>query len=358
MKQATPPKKRRVSQAVLDGLQRAREAKKAQQGNNEKLVQRIESVARCTEPVTETVLDMSLDAVLMRAIAANPAVLGFVTCWELPQAGIALPPCSMEEADAALKRAQQRHRMAERRGSGAAETVFAHAGDIGDIIACLPIIRAMGGGRLVITPRPPGEFMGREGMEGARYEALRPLLEAQEYVTGVEFGEAPEGCEDFRRFRLGLPGGENLIVSQARHVGCDDFSFDPWLTVPDPIPGPAVFARSERYQGTRMPWHIISSKHPDAVFIGLESEHAAFQKMLGRPITHRKTADLLELAKFISGCERFFGGQSAPWWIAVGLGVPACLEVCPTPEIQNSIVDRGNLFYVGNADQVGRTNWR
>jgi hypothetical protein len=297
--------------------------------------------------------ELSLDEVMGQAMQQHPEMQDYVTCWQVAQLGIALPPCSMDEADAALKRAQMRHRV-----TVTGEQTFVHSADLGDIIAALPVIRAMGGGKLIITELPQGPFHGRESLRGARFDSLKPLLELQPYITSVEWGESPFGVIDFRGFRHGLPGGENLTVSQARHVGCEDFSFSKWLDVPDPIPGPAVFARSPRYWQPRMNWSIMYAKHPDAVFVGTENEHAEFQKATNITLPHRKTKDLLELARVIAGCERLFCNQSCPLWIGFGLEHPLVLEVSMENSIQNSIIDNPKFFYIGNQTQAGRGNWR
>ncbi len=341
-------------QAAIDArMTKARAARKHGGGAPEPALEKALDILLGDKPVLPAAeVDIPLDTFILREIHINPAILEFTTCWQLPQSGIALPRCTMDEADVALRKAQMRYRNIE------VEQVFAHAGDLGDIIAALPIIRAMGGGKIVITPRPNLPMMGRESMEGARYEAIKPLLEAQPYITSVEWGEAPPGCVDFRAFRQGIPGGENLIVTQARHVGCEDFSFGKWLHVPDPIPGPAVFARSPRYWNPRMNWSVMYAKHQDAVFVGSEEEHAAFQKETKITLPHRKTRDLLELARVIAGSERLFCNQSCPVWIGFGLEHPLVLEVCPEAAIQNSVIENPKFFFIGNQNQAGRGNWR
>lgn len=226
-------------------------------------------------------------------------------------------------------------------------SVFSHTGDLGDIIAMLPIMRALGGGSIVLHP-PTGQRQCRESLAGARYAALKPLLDAQPYVDSVTWSEiAPRGTHDFSTFRQNQIKGENLIQWQARNVGVA-VSEIPWLLArPDArTRGRAVFARSRRYHSPAFPWDKALSRWKDPLFVGLEEEYLAFQTAFGRPIEHCTAENLLELAQLIAGCEIFVGNQSCPYWIAAGLGVPLIQECWP--QDPNSIVVRENARYALN----------
>lgn len=343
-----PPKsdaEKRLASAVL--------VKKMHVAQEEKRSGQIAEEAAPSDPVE----------IILNAIKSNPEVASFVTCWQLVQAGIQLPRMEMDAADAAMRKAQQMYRDGTKpKPAKRGDNVFFHVADIGDIIAALAIIKHMGGGSIVIGPLPNRPMSGRESMRGARYEALRPLLESQPYVKSVEWvEEKPEGAVDFSDFRKNHVPGDNLLKWQSRHVGLDNVPEDPWLTV-DPIAGPAIFARSHRYNNPRFPHRVCFDKHPDAVFIGTADEHAAFQQHLGCSIPHRKTADFLEVARLMAGCERAFVGQSAPLWCALGVGAPIAMEVCPDESIQNCIIVRENIRFIGRVDQAhgapnGRKNW-
>jgi hypothetical protein len=76
-----------------------------------------------------------------------------------------------------------------------AGNVFFHTGDLGDIIAALPAIRALGGGYLILGNRHGRG--GRELMSPERFAVIEPLLSAQPYIAGVELcDDAPNqtGC--------------------------------------------------------------------------------------------------------------------------------------------------------------------
>ncbi len=223
----------------------------------------------------------------------------------------------------------------------------------------------MGGGHIVIGPPPPGVGSGqgfcRESMEGARYEAIRPLLEAQPYVRGVSWGTMPPGAVDVSDFRQGPHIQQNIIQSIARHLRIGKVSEEPWLTVPVPPDGlpfdGVVFARSPRYHNPRMNWSGYCDKYHDAVFVGLPSEHAAFEAATGHQVKYLITEDLLALAQVMAGAKRVLSNQTCSCWIAYGLGAPMVLEVCPDRNVQNSIIARDNVMFIGNQDQADGRQW-
>lgn len=225
--------------------------------------------------------------------------------------------------------------------------VFCHSGDIGDCLASLPTMRALGGGDIIIGP--PGPHQGRETLKGARIDALRPLLESQAYIGSVTWMDEPSGfSHDFRAFRQApREYGEtvSLLEWQARYLGAT-VSDAPWLrAVRSPVSlGRTVVARSLRYQNPGFPWHVAMSKNRNCVFVGLEDEYKAFSRTVSSAVEFVPTKDLLELAEVIGGAQLFIGNQSCPFWIAAGLGVPIIQESWPTDP--NSQIKRPNARYL------------
>lgn len=221
------------------------------------------------------------------------------------------------------------------------ERSFWHSGDIGDIIASLPTVRALGGGDFVIGHRPNGQ---RESLKGGRFEALSPLLLAQPYIHSVRWGDAPVARFDFSHFRNVSGDGMNLANWQARHLGAV-ISMEPWLTA-QPCQkwgGRAVIARSPRYHNRDFPWRKILPALVDPVFVGLPVEHDEFCAEFGWKVERAHTATLLDMARIIAGCRVFVGNQSAPFWIAAGLGVK-CIQETWTGG-PNSIIHRPGMHY-------------
>lgn len=216
---------------------------------------------------------------------------------------------------------------------------FFHTGDIGDIIASLPTVRALRGGEYVIGYRKDGQ---RESLRGARFEAIAPLLLAQPYINGVRWAEPPSGCLDFSRFREFPDDGMNLAFHQAAHAGVE-IAVDPWLKAEPVRHGRPVIARSARYHNPDFPWREVLARVREPLFVGLRSEHAAICAATGSEIEYAPCGTLLDLARLIAGCSVFVGNQSAPFWIAAGLGVRCVQETWL--EGSNSTIHREGMYY-------------
>lgn len=220
----------------------------------------------------------------------------------------------------------------------------AHSADFGDIIAALPVLRALGGAHLVIGPPLPNQ--GRETLKGARFECIAPLLEAQPYVRSVRWMDEPNGfSHDLREFRSNAQYEESLLDWQARHLGVTA-STDPWIRcMRSPISiGRTVVARSMRYRNPGFPWHAVMQKHRNCIFVGTPEEHKSFTREISSAVEYVPTENLLQLAEVIAGSHLFVGNQSCPFWIAAGLGVNLIQE--SWPKDPNSQVRRPNARYL------------
>ena len=220
---------------------------------------------------------------------------------------------------------------------------FAHSGCIGDAIAALPVIRHFGGGELVMTQKNNGRIL-----RGPRYDYLRPLLAAQDYVSSVTWEEDPLDIDfDFTNFRTVYQSNRSLAETQAAYLGEGNLDLSPWLSVdPDPrTNGKIVCARSPRYHNPVFPWGQIARNFGDRmVFVGLPEEHRDFQFHANKKVERIDCLDSLEMARLIRGASLFIGNQSSPFWIAAGLGQNLIQETWP--EKPDSVVLRPNAKYV------------
>lgn len=225
--------------------------------------------------------------------------------------------------------------------------VFSHSGDQGDLLAHLPIVRGLGGGKLILFP---SSYTGYR-MTPERVANMAPLLLSQPYIHGVEWASVPSGrnLDDWRNhYKHGL----NIT-----DMACDTFGLaflereQPWLVVdPQPV-ARVIFARSGRYHNDAFPWVKVYERYKSAaVFVGTSAEHNEFERDIG-PIDWHPTADMLDLARVIAGCELFVGNQSSPYWIAEGLKVPTLLEITHFPN--NSHWERAANLHGWSADWLG-----
>jgi hypothetical protein len=206
---------------------------------------------------------------------------------------------------------------------------FSHGGDTGDLIYALATVKMLGGGRMRLVK----SHRVRESFSPAKVESLRPLLEAQPYITGVEYAEVAIGV-DLDQFRNRYRYDLSLCDMVATTFGLPPYPREePWLFCSDPKPvARVVIGRSPRYHNDRFPWRRVCEKYArEAVFVGLPEEHAAWQGEFGS-IPYFPTPDWWELCRVIAGAQIFCGNQSAPMAIALALCVPRIVqEMCPFP---------------------------
>lgn len=236
---------------------------------------------------------------------------------------------------------------------------FHHTGDLGDVVASFPVLRELGGGKYVFSDAKfPLGHGPRESMRGGRFEAMRPLFEATDYITGMEWQDKPANItHDVASFR-GRPWRpcETLTQWQGRHFKLKlPDAPEPWLTLDVPNHNKIVVSRTQRYHTKFFPWAPIIDKYgDDIVFVGTPPEYLAFAGLTNRPIEYKPTANLLEAAKIIAGSRFFIGNQSVLFWIAAGLGHPLFQETHDQIYTRNSIVPRDNAFYSDNTDNLVR----
>lgn len=221
---------------------------------------------------------------------------------------------------------------------------FRHAGDLGDIIYAMPVMRALCNGE-------PGALL----IEAASYtrQLLIPqnwcgidvLLKQQPYVADVRAYRLGEGVtfnlNDFRArlfqsLRVGHGKNKHLTHWMCEAHGVDYRCMDePWIQVAEPIKAArVVFVRAgagrpnhQVYHNPTFPWHYVWEKyHKDAVFVGTEAEHEIFCGTCGK-VPHFKTKDLNEAARVIAGCELFVGNQTSTHAIAEAMKKRIVLEV-------------------------------
>lgn len=226
-----------------------------------------------------------------------------------------------------------------------------HSGDLGDVLSSLPAVRQLGGGRYLLGPHV-GPGAPREPMTPWRAAFLIPLLEAQPYIKSAKFSDKPERVTyDFSMFRVNTKVifGESLAHWHGRHVGIKPSKLDvsPWLQVKpaDETLGRIVFARSPRHHHRDFPWQYLTFKfRTRAMFVGTREEHQMFCSRFGR-VEYRRVENALEMAQLIAGSDWFYGNQSLPCWIALGLGHNLTQEGFPAAP--NSKIVRENAGYFG-----------
>lgn len=221
---------------------------------------------------------------------------------------------------------------------------FRHAGDLGDIIYSLPVMRALCHGDKGAMLIEAASYT-RQLLIPQNWCGIEHLLFQQPYVGDVRpyrLGEAVNyNLNDFRArlftaVRAGQGKNKHLMQWMCEAHGVDLSCInEPWLRVDEPITAaPVVFVRAgagrpnhQVYHNPAFPWHYVWEKyHKDAVFVGTEAEYEIFCATCGR-VPHYKTKDLNEAARVIAGCKLFIGNQTSTHAIAEGMKKPIVLEV-------------------------------
>jgi hypothetical protein len=227
-----------------------------------------------------------------------------------------------------------------------------HTGHIGDIIAFLPLYKAVNGKKLFVRDDP-----GMEPMSGFKYNTMEPLLLNQ--GIDVSFTNCCNGVDiDMTHWRAYYKDHISLTSSQARLMGLVNPSHgvweykEPWIDVePDLLTkGRVIFNRTPRYRNPVFPWKEVHNHFGDrALFVGTPAKHELYEKEVA-PIERYETSDCLAVARAIKGSDYFVGNQSSSFWIAAAMFHPLLQETFPY--LPNSIVpyDRANYCTGPNID--------
>jgi hypothetical protein len=134
---------------------------------------------------------------------------------------------------------------------------FKHSGDCGDLIYSLPAIEHYGGGELFLNPN--GFLNGKKydgsksGFDPKLIEMLKPLLEAQDYISAVNNWALKKVDFDLDYFRKTINKKENLCESILETFNVPFIKTQtPWVKCDHKKIAPIVIARSFRYRNKKM----------------------------------------------------------------------------------------------------------
>lgn len=246
---------------------------------------------------------------------------------------------------------------------------FITIGTFGDTIYSLCAIKMQGGGNLYVKLNAIGEFIrnvvgwpsageaeGRYTKED--YEFLAPFLKSQDYLHDVDIWSGQEDhCPqllDHWKFHIREQWQGNQTECYALALGWNihdaqiksQLLLQPWLTRPEPIriPGrPVIVNRTHRHlvgsDGSSWQEFINNGLSERATFLGTLLEHQAFEEQFKIKIPYQPVTDMLEMSRFIQGCEMFIGNQSSALSIAIGLGKTHWCEV--RKDFENLVTPHG-----------------
>ncbi len=224
-----------------------------------------------------------------------------------------------------------------------------HSGDFGDIIYGMSVMKSIGKVRLYFHDT---NWICKRILD--RLHIIEPLLRSQDYILECKRHEGEPINWDAFDFRSQHTNVNTLAEAHASHYATRRLSMiewsdrEPWIKVDrDPRgKGRVIINRTMRYRNEYFPWRRVLSHYKNRLaFIGDESEYEDFCKSFG-PVDRLESKDLLDAAKLIAACDLFIGNQSAPFALAVAMGIPAIQEsYLMRPDC---IFDRDNIQYVSD----------
>jgi hypothetical protein len=234
---------------------------------------------------------------------------------------------------------------------------FSHSGTTGDTFCALVAAKILGGGdfylKLNNLENMLQEKLGWSIPAGSRhsgrmtnddFESMRELMLHQPYITDFKPWNGESIDYELENAALHLDMTErprNFSNQHAKAQSLDlayhhrQLQMDPWMECREvrKFPGrPIVIFRGPHYQdGNELvspTWKnlIDNGLCEQAVYVGLESEHAWFEETFKCFVPHYKTPDYMELARVIQGSELFISSMSSPSALALCLGKTMWLE--------------------------------
>jgi hypothetical protein len=226
---------------------------------------------------------------------------------------------------------------------------FLHSGGIGDIIWSLPTVIKICRlsnckAKLFIKAK------NRWNTGAHQFNMLKRLLLTQPYIDDVieypltdffQYVMEPTIDFDLDKFRAsGMCQREHLVLTHLRVFG---LPFDNWATpwldtsninIDKPSEKYCLINWTGRVPDQTLDWkrvwneEVLSRFSRDQVyFIGLDTELAEFEKMVGEKLKHLKTTDMYDVAAYIKNADACFCNQSSFHSLCVSMGKEFWLEL-------------------------------
>jgi hypothetical protein len=248
------------------------------------------------------------------------------------------------------------------------EVTFKHSGNAGDLIYALPAMKAICGARsarLFLKMDVPVNGwtlqqhpLGRSGLTADVANKLKPLLEHQPWVAGVQVHQHETVDYDLDAFRevpnIKHDRGDIMRWYFWLFAVHGDLS-RPWLEIrpAEAASRRIVLARSSRYRNPNLDYGFLREAG-EIDFVGTRSE---FEEMRGHipQLRHAECTDFLHLARIIQAARFFIGNQSFPYSLAEALKVPRILEVYPEcPNVVPAGPNVGEAFFQPHFERLVR----
>jgi hypothetical protein len=216
---------------------------------------------------------------------------------------------------------------------------YYHAGDIGDLIYGLAVVKALGGGELLVGTKVRSLNKPRTGIGLSQLAFISSFIRRQPYIERLHYVNHIPFALDLNAFRQyfdtpchPVEGTKNkyphLLELHFKYLHLP-INYSPWLVAGCGESFDVIIWRTERQISTKFPWKEVLRRY-SPVFIGTESEHARFQAQFG-PVRYFKVQNLDHAAQLINSARLCIGNSTCFLAVALGLGKQVIQETTPTP---------------------------
>lgn len=234
-------------------------------------------------------------------------------------------------------------------------TTFCHSGSTGDTFCAMVSVKILGGGDVYLKLRNiqkmiqerlgwPDAGRHRDRMTEDDYEQMRELMLHQSYIHDfkpwnnehIDY-DLDDACYTHETgFFPRNFSNQHALASKIDPIyHLRTLQIDPWIECQEErkFPGrPIVIHRSPNYQeGNPVVspiWqdYINKGLADQAVFVGMEEDHAYFEETYKVSVPHYRTPDWMELARVIKGSELMITSMGGPSALCLCLGKTMRLE--------------------------------
>lgn len=215
--------------------------------------------------------------------------------------------------------------------------ICSSSGDCGDVVFALCILKNLEGAPHALLLEPSSQTKAK-GLDGVTrlLNLIGPLASAQSYIKAcriikpsdrVDWRSADFRIQHYQRGQTLMQAHLNNLI-ETHGIGHGITGDKAWLTCKpsEESAGRIVINRTGRYRNPFFQWaEVVKHYRHRLMFVGLHHEWREFCGHFGY-VDYRPTANMLEVAELIAGCELFIGNQSCPNAIAEGLKKPLIQE--------------------------------
>lgn len=208
--------------------------------------------------------------------------------------------------------------------------------DAGDLVYSLMFCRILGTKKIFFGKNDDvGFYVNKDGSCGGNGKCSEKtinflsslMFRQRENFDAVEKYENQDFSFDYGEYHINFPPiyGTNLTEWHARKFNINWMDLGKaWLIADknESLKGRVVINKTLRYTTPRHPFFksALDKFGNSCIFVGIKSDHAAFQEEYGIAIDFFDSDDSLEMANAINSCDIFIGNSSFCAAVAIGLG--------------------------------------